>query len=447
MKWLFVVAISWCIGFISFPLIWPNDTPNTTEHRGLFSKTQPTNTSKSASTGQSNITSENNLPHNTHDREAFKASLSNDETPYMSIFRIMQLAEQDPLEALLVAEETQHEDLYGLILEIAGKMQFSNVISWLEQQKSTEQYESLLDGYLRGLASVNPQQALSDVELLTVEPMKSSIIMSIVDSWANTDAIAAFEWLKQQTETQSTLKMYLNTMYYYIEQSPNEAANLISSLPLNESTNYLITSMVYQLVEKNTQDAVDWLDTIAVEQRASGIYIVSRKMAQTDPEAALVFLNNQKQAYDLNLDYFNSAVAEIASVEPNMMLARIDNYEANVQRDIIINASYALAEHSEVDFLQVINSLSDDNKDIAFRQRSAQLSQTDPQQAFNVAERINDTTIRLESIAGTVNVWSGFDKRAALTAIDNSTLLTASQKAEISSQIQLQLTSSNIIYP
>lgn len=447
MKWLFVVAISWCIGFISFPLIWPNDTPNTTEHRGLFSKTQPTNTSKSASTGQSNITSENNLPHNTHDREAFKASLSNDETPYMSIFRIMQLAEQDPLEALLVAEETQHEDLYGLILEIAGKMQFSNVISWLEQQKSTEQYESLLDGYLRGLASVNPQQALSDVELLAVEPMKSSIIMSIVDSWANTDAIAAFEWLKQQTETQSTLKMYLNTMYYYIEQSPNEAANLISSLPLNESTNYLITSMVYQLVEKNTQDAVDWLDTIAVEQRASGIYIVSRKMAQTDPEAALVFLNNQKQAYDLNLDYFNSAVAEIASVEPNMMLARIDNYEANVQRDIIINASYALAEHSEVDFLQVINSLSDDNKDIAFRQRSAQLSQTDPQQAFNVAERINDTTIRLESIAGTVNVWSGFDKRAALTAIDNSTLLTASQKAEISSQIQLQLTSSNIIYP
>lgn len=447
MKWLIVVAISWCIGFISFPLIWPNDTPNTTEHRGLFSKTQPTNTSKSASTGQSNITSENNLPHNTHDREAFKASLSNDETPYMSIFRIMQLAEQDPLEALLVAEETQHEDLYGLILEIAGKMQFSNVISWLEQQKSTEQYESLLDGYLRGLASVNPQQALSDVELLAVEPMKSSIIMSIVDSWANTDAIAAFEWLKQQTETQSTLKMYLNTMYYYIEQSPNEAANLISSLPLNESTNYLITSMVYQLVEKNTQDAVDWLDTIAVEQRASGIYIVSRKMAETDPEAALVFLNNQKQAYDLNQDYFNSAVAEIASVEPNMMLARIDNYEANVQRDIIINASYALAEHSEVDFLQVINSLSDDNKDIAFRQRSAQLSQTDPQQAFNVAERINDTTIRLESIAGTVNVWSGFDKLAALTAIDNSTLLTASQKAEISSQIQLQLTSSNIIYP
>ncbi|WP_352311572.1 hypothetical protein, partial [Psychrobacter sp. W2-37-MNA-CIBAN-0211] len=83
------------------------------------------------------------------------------------------------------------------------------------------------------------------------------------------------------------------------------------------------------------------LDTIAVEQRASGIYIVSRKMAETDPEAALVFLNNQKQAYDLNQDYFNSALAEIASVEPNIMLARIDNYEANVQRDIIINASYA----------------------------------------------------------------------------------------------------------
>ncbi|WP_350978806.1 hypothetical protein [Shewanella sp. AC34-MNA-CIBAN-0136] len=447
MKWLIVVVISWCIGFISYPLIWPSDTPDTTEHADLLSKTPQGNTSKFVSAGQANLTSVNDVTQNTHDREAFKASLGNDETPYMSIFRIMQLAEQDPLEALLVAEETQHEDLYGLILEIAGKMQFSNVISWLEQQKSTEQYESLLDGYLRGLASVNPQQALSDVELLAVEPMKSSIIMSIVDSWANTDAIAAFEWLKLQTETQSTLKMYLNTMYYYIEQSPNEAANLISSLPLNESTNYLITSMVYQLVEKNTQDAVDWLDTIAVEQRASGIYIVSRKMAETDPEAALVFLNNQKQAYDLNQDYFNSALAEIASVEPNMMLARIDNYEANVQRDIIINASYALAENSEVDFLQVINSLSDDNKDIAFRQRSAQLSQTDPQQAFNVAERINDATTRLESIASTVNVWSGFDKRAAMTAIDNSTLLTASQKAEISSQIQLQLTSSNIIYP
>jgi hypothetical protein len=447
MKWLIVVVISWCIGFISYPLIWPSDTLDTTEHADLLSKTPQGNTSKFVSAGQANLTSVNDVTQNTHDREAFKASLGNDETPYMSIFRIMQLAEQDPLEALLVAEETQHEDLYGLILEIAGKMQFSNVISWLEQQKSTEQYESLLDGYLRGLASVNPQQALSDVELLAVEPMKSSIIMSIVDSWANTDAIAAFEWLKLQTETQSTLKMYLNTMYYYIEQSPNEAANLISSLPLNESTNYLITSMVYQLVEKNTQDAVDWLDTIAVEQRASGIYIVSRKMAETDPEAALVFLNNQKQAYDLNQDYFNSALAEIASVEPNMMLARIDNYEANVQRDIIINASYALAENSEVDFLQVINSLSDDNKDIAFRQRSAQLSQTDPQQAFNVAERINDATTRLESIASTVNVWSGFDKRAAMTAIDNSTLLTASQKAEISSQIQLQLTSSNIIYP
>jgi hypothetical protein len=114
-------------------------------------------------------------------------------------------------------------------------------------------------------------------------------MMSIVDSWASSDAIGAFECLKLQPETQSTLKMYLNTMYYFIEQSPNQAANLIASLPLNESTNYLITSMVYQLVEKNIQLAVDWLDCIAVEQRASGGFIISRKMAETDPEAALIF--------------------------------------------------------------------------------------------------------------------------------------------------------------
>ncbi|AZG73624.1 hypothetical protein [Shewanella livingstonensis] len=447
MKWLIVVVTSWCVGFISYPLIWPSDTINLPEIREGFSKIPQTSNSNSISTDKSTLVAVNSSSQNVHDREAFKASLNTDETPYMSIFRIMQLAEQDPLEALLVAQETQHEDLYGLILEIAGKMQFSNVISWLEEQKSTDLYESLLDSYLRGLASVNPQQALSDIELLAVEPMKSSIMMSIVDSWASSDAIAAFEWLKMQPETQSTLKMYLNTMYYYIEQSPNEAANLISSLPLNESTNYLITSMVYQLVEKNIQEAVDWLDGIAVEQRASGVFIISRKMAETDPEAALVFLNNQKQAYDLNQDYFNSALAEIASVEPNMMLARIENYETSVQRDIIINASYALADHSETDFLQVINSLSNDNKDIAFNQRSAQLSQTDPQQAFNVAERINDPTTRLESISSTINVWSGFDKRAALTAIDNSSQLSTSQKAEISSQIQLQLTPSNIIYP
>ncbi|QDE30999.1 hypothetical protein [Shewanella polaris] len=447
MKWLIVVVLSWGIGFISYPLIWPNETTLAADNRRIITSTIQNNAAESLSNTNSSITSSKAPSQKAHDREAFKASLNIEETPYMSIFRIMQLAEQDPLEALLVAEETEHEDLYGLILEIAGKMQFSNIMSWLEQFKSTQQYESLLDSYLRGLASVNPQQALSDIEFLAAEPMKSSIMMSIVDSWASNDAIAAFEWLKLQPETQSTLKMYLNTMYYYIEQSPNEAANLISSLPLNESTNYLITSMVYQLVEKNTQEAVDWLDSIAVEQRASGVFIISRKMAETDPEAALVFLNNQKQAYDLNQDYFNSALAEIASVEPNMMLARIDNYDTNVQRDIIINASYALAEKSESDFFQVINSLSDDNKDIAFNQRAAQLSQTDPQQAFNVSERINDVTTRFESIMSTVNVWSSFDKRAALSAIDNSTQLTASQKVEISNQIQLQLTSSNIIYP
>jgi hypothetical protein len=132
-----------------------------------------------------------------------------------------------------------------------------------------------------------------------------------------------------------------------------------------------------------------------------------------------------------------------------MMLARLDNYKARVQRDIIINASYALVEYSENDFLQLINPLSDNNKDIALNQRSAQLSQTDPQQAFNVAELINDPATRLESIINTITVWSGFDKRSALTAIDYSSQLTASQKAEISTQIQLtlQLTSSNIIYP
>jgi hypothetical protein len=321
------------------------------------------------------------------------------------------------------------------------------VISWITEQNNTDGYESLVDSYLRGLASVNPLQALSDVDLLTVEPMKTAVMMSIVDSWASTDAIGAFEWLKQQPENPSTLKMYLNTMYYYIEQSPSEAASLISSLPLNESTNYLVTSMVYQLVDKNVQEAVDWLDNIATEQRASGVFIISRKMAETDPEAALVFLNNQKQTYELNQDYYNSAVAEIASVEPDMMLARIDDYEVNVQRDIIINASYALVEHSESTFLQSIASLSDDNKDIAYRQRANQLTQTDPQQAFNVAERISDTSARLESIISTVNVWSAFDKKNALIAIDNSTQLTASQKADISNQMQLQLTSSNMIYP
>lgn len=447
MKWLIVVVISWCIGFISYPLIWPSDVIDTTKTPEELTQTPQTNTLNSLSADKLALHSVNYPSQNSLDRDAFKASLNSDETPYMSIFRIMQLAEQDPLEALLVAQETQHEDLYGLILEIAGKMQFSNVISWLEHQKSTELYESLLDSYLRGLATVNPQQALNEIDLLAVEPMKSSIMMSIVDSWASSDAIGAFEWLKLQPETQSTLKMYLNTMYYYIEQSPNEAANLIASLPLNESTNYLITSMVYQLVEKNIQEAVDWLDGIAVEQRASGVFIISRKMAETDPEAALIFLNNQKQSYNLNQDYFNSALAEIASVEPNMMLARLDNYEARVQRDIIINASYALVEYSENDFLQLINPLSDNNKDIALNQRSAQLNQTDPQQAFNVAELINDPATRLESIINTITVWSGFDKRSALAAIDNSSQLTSSQKGEISTQIQLQLTSSNIIYP
>lgn len=335
MKWLIVVVISWCIGFVSYPLIWPNKAHNTTNSSHV---SQPSNGVNNLLTASSSSTAarHSQLTAQQRDQGLLKASLSTDDTPYMSIFKIMQLAEQDPLEALLVAQETQHQDLYGFILEIAGKKQFSNVISWLEQQKNTEQFESLLDSYLRGLASVNPQQALSDVELLAVEPMRSAIVMSIVDSWASTDALGVFEWLKQQPENQSTLKMYLNTMYYYIEQSPNEAASLISSLPLNESTNYLITSMVYQLVEKNIQDAVDWLDGISTEQRASGVFIISRKMAETDPEAALAFLNNQKQIYDLNQDYFNSALAEIASVEPNIMLDRIDNYDTNVQRDIII---------------------------------------------------------------------------------------------------------------
>ncbi|MCL1114058.1 hypothetical protein L2703_10735 [Shewanella basaltis] len=446
MKWLIVVVISWCIGFVSYPLIWPNKAHNTANSSHV---SQPSNGVNNLLTASSSSTAatHSQLTAQQRDQGLLKASLNNDETPYMSIFKIMQLAEQDPLEALLVAQETQHQDLYGFILEIAGKKQFSNVISWLEQQKNTEQFESLLDSYLRGLASVNPQQALSDVELLAVEPMRSAIVMSIVDSWASTDALGVFEWLKQQPENQSTLKMYLNTMYYYIEQSPNEAASLISSLPLNESTNYLITSMVYQLVEKNIQDAVDWLDGISTEQRASGVFIISRKMAETDPEAALAFLNNQKQIYDLNQDYFNSALAEIASVEPNIMLARIDNYDTNVQRDIIINASYALADHSESRFLQVVEQLSDDNKDVAYRQRANQLSQSDPQQAFNIAQRINDAAAREESIVNTVNIWSSFDKRAALSAIDSSAQLTASQKADISSQIELQLSSSNIIYP
>ncbi|MGX9461529.1 hypothetical protein ACWXWU_09830 [Shewanella sp. A14] len=449
MKWIIVVVLSWCIGYISYPLLGANNTDNTTPFQVLSHQTPSISPiqSEPTSSGQLMLSTINSLPPTQHDRETIKASLNNDDTPYMSIFQLMQLAEQDPLEALLIAQETQHEDLYGFILEIAGKKQFSSVMSWLEQQKVSEHYESLLDSYLRGLASVNPQQALNDIELLAIDPMKSSIMISIVDSWASTDAISTFEWLKQQPETPSTLKMYLNTMYYFIEQSPNEAANLISSLPLNESSNYLITSMVYHLVEKNIQDAVDWLDGISVEQRASGVFIISRKMAETDPEAALVFLNDQKQAYDLNQDYFNSALAEIASVEPKMMIARIDNYEANVQRDIMINASYALTEHTESNFLQIIDSLSDDNKDIAFRQRANLLNQTAPQQAFTIAERINDATIREESIIRTVNVWSGFNKQAALTAIDNSTQLTTNQKAKIINQIQLQLTSSNIIYP
>lgn len=447
MKWLIVVFLSWCIGFISYPLIWQNDADNPQGQQPLTTDTaifQSNGVAVSSKTTMSTSPQDDNTG---HDSEAIKTPISQDATPYMSIFKIMQLAEQDPLEALLIAQETQHEDLYGFILEIAGKKQISNVISWLEQQKQTEQYESLLDSYLRGLASVNPQQALSEVDILTTEPMKSSVIMSIVDSWASTDAMAAFEWLKQQPETPSTLKMYLNTMYYYIEQSPTEAASLISSLPLNESTNYLITSMVYQLVEKNIQEAIDWLDSIAIDQRANGVFIISRKMAETDPEAALAFLNNQKQTYELNLDYYNSAVAEIASVDPDMMLDRIENYDANVQRDIIINASYALADYSESQFLQVVAMLSEDNQDIAYRQRASQLTQTDPQQAFNIAERISDTSVRLESIISTVNVWSGFDKKNALIAIENSNQLTASQKADISSQMQLQLTSSNMIYP
>lgn len=379
--------------------------------------------------------------------QQLKVSFNNNETPYLTIFRILQLAQSDPLEALLVAQETGHEDLFIFILEIAGKQLGSEVISWIQQHKNHQQFEDFVDSYLRGVASVDPQLALRDIDLLLSRTMKSSTIMSIIDVWGSTDVMATFEWLKQQPETQSSLKMYLNTLYYYIEQSPNEAANLIALLPITESTGYLVTSVVYQLVEKNLQSAVDWLDKIPAEHRASGVYIISRKMAEQDPETALTFLYNQKNANELNQDYFNSGVAEIANVAPEMMLARLDSFEPDMQKDIVINASYAFSEQSDAAFAQMFNHLSDDNKDIAYSQRAAQMSNRDAKQAFSLAQQIHDSTTQLESVIQTVNLWSRYDKNAALEAIDQSNWLNEQQKSYIKIQASLQFTSSSMIYP
>ncbi len=76
MKWLIVVVISWCIGFVSYPLIWPNKAHNTTNSSHVSQPSHGVNNLLTASSSSTAAT-HSQLTAQQRDQGLLKASATN----------------------------------------------------------------------------------------------------------------------------------------------------------------------------------------------------------------------------------------------------------------------------------------------------------------------------------------------------------------------------------
>lgn len=207
-----------------------------------------------------------------------------------------QAASEDPEEAFRVlASESMGSSGYGYYQTLFAKWAKEDpdaAIAKLSQIKGTTDRQQALHGIAMALVTSDPKRALAMLEEMPPGQVRGNMLGSISSAWMTHDSDAAMVWINGLPAADRS-KALQNITWQLGQDDPAKAAELLSSLPVNNQNSHQYSQLAGQWAQQDLEAARKWVETLPAgrtrEQAMSGIIST---LAQSDPAKAAAILGD-----------------------------------------------------------------------------------------------------------------------------------------------------------
>jgi hypothetical protein len=208
-------------------------------------------------------------------------------------------AQQDPQAAIRAIESLRDRRQREMLLQIAlqswSQKSPREAAEWILARPPSQQRLQLLAESLGAYVAKAPSAAMEMLERLSPSE-KQMMVPQVLMNWAGTDPRAAAAWLEKQDDSEVHRRAYMFIATAFAEQDSDEALRWAASLP-EERAQEVMSQVIQRIAYEDPERAAGMLRQVDEgPQRDSAISNVALAWAQSDPRAALSWVEKQTRS-------------------------------------------------------------------------------------------------------------------------------------------------------
>ena len=226
------------------------------------------------------------------------------------------------LAALLVLPSHARSYLAEDLIRHAAERAPLQTVHWLEANVTDASLrEHLLSSAYAGLATTDPAFALNRARALTNPEARHLAAHRAIESWAQADPAAAFEWVRGERGAGATESL-VTVLQVYVEHDPVQAGEVVLSLPEGEARHRLVGQYASTLAASDAPAAAAWLSQLPEDAvTGSALSSVFEHWAEQDPWMAIeqASLADGELAFEL----VGRVVHSMAATRPDVLASSL----------------------------------------------------------------------------------------------------------------------------
>ena len=346
---------------------------------------------------------------------------------------IEEWVQKDPYGALEFVQENGRKDLLYDCLTTIGESDLDGALGWIGDNVTDLSFQTFLMGAVyRGQARNDPEAAIALIEKNEGAARRDRFLYAAIDEWAGRDVQGAFDWIEAQEISPFLSAAYAQVLGRFIEQSPKEAAFLISEMEENTEKANFSNRVAYELAKKDPKQALEWAEGLMGEAKQFALMGLMESWGGTpDGFEALDYVKSLPVSQN-NEELFSMAVMKVAQANPEALARELASLNERQQRVAAVQLAQVYGSNDPVKAMEWLATLDNEKvRDAALQTSLATFRRGNIDQAFQLSETFADATIRREEMQQTLLEWMPVDPEAALQALENSTVLQTSEKLSI----------------
>ena len=259
-------------------------------------------------------------------------------------------------------------------------------------------------------------------------------IYELLESWANEDPRASYEWLLAQGDTEENRDYASRILEIYLKNDIDAAGDLVLNHVNNFNDRGVMEQYSYELSQEDPQRALHWSYGVADQKlRQAAQNTALNAWVENSPRDALDSLNEFTDLNAQELQEVASTASQIISnVDPEGMADTISRYAPSVQAEIAYGVATSWSRQNSAKAKNWIEQLnSGETKDRAIAGYVNSRTFQSPVDAFALAEQAYDENTRKNLISEVFTNWYSKSPSDAEKALLASNSLDEASKREL----------------